>query len=75
MSNEIRQDLGHLNLVGLTDMATEWNITRQRVQVLTLEKTFPAPAIKMYGPNGKVAHRLWVKTEVNEWRRKQMRGR
>jgi hypothetical protein len=75
MSNEIREDLGHLNLVGLTDMAAEWGVTRQRVQVLSLEKGFPVPAIKMYGPNGRVAHRLWVKTEANEWRRKQMRGR
>jgi hypothetical protein len=72
---EIREDLGQLDLVGMTDMATEWGVTRQRVQILTLEKTFPPPAIKMYGPNGKVAHRLWVGSEVREWRRKQMRGR
>ena len=75
MTNHIRQDLGQLDLMGMTDMANEWGISRQRVQILTLEKSFPVPAIAMHGPNGKVAHRLWVGSEVKEWRRKQMRGR
>ena len=74
MTNHVRQDLGHLDLVGLTDLSHEWGVSRQRVQVLTREPDFPKPAIQMHGPHGRIAHRLWVGSEAREWRRKRMRG-
>ena len=76
--SEARRFLTELKLahgfVGVTGMAQEWGISRQRVQTLTKKAGFPAPAITAEGANGHPTLKLYFRSEVYEWRRLQLRN-
>ena len=68
-------DLEKLDLVGLSNLAERWKVTRQRVQAMTKQHGFPEPVIQMKAPSGKITHRLWSWKATSKWRERQMRGR
>lgn len=57
--------------VGVIGMANHWGVSRQRAQKLTKEDGFPKPVIQIYSRSDRPTVRLWLLTEIHEWRAKR----
>lgn len=63
MSDELKP----ITIVGLSTMAREWNISRQRAWKLSQKDDFPNPTFTAKSANGKIIHRAWLWSEVSAW--------
>jgi predicted DNA-binding transcriptional regulator AlpA len=52
-----------MELVGVTEIAALWGISRQRADVLTRRPTFPAPIALLGGGH----RRVWDWADVEAW--------
>ena len=67
----IRDISEYHEFVGVAQLARHMKISRQRIQKFVNEEDFPEPVIELYAPSGRPLTRLWLLTEVHEWRRKR----
>jgi predicted DNA-binding transcriptional regulator AlpA len=65
MTAQLRELVAHHGgLVNQADLARTWDLSRQRVNQLVADPTFPDPVARVGGK----AQELWARDEVDAWK-------